>query len=158
VVYFDTDSPCDLLGVTAESQYPDDVNDDTNYWVKFPNTAQFSEVSSILFHTSLTDGIHIDGRQGSSVLGSIPTNTTPFDLIQYHPYNQIKINADNIVSRTISDIKVWITNQNNVLLDTNNEYYSAVIINRIRHLRRYIFYFFFLYYSITKNTNAETWK
>jgi len=124
IVYFDTDSPCDLLGVVAESQYPDDIND---YAIKFPNTAQFSEVSNILFHTSLTGGLHIDGR-ASSVLSSIPINCVPFDLIQYHPYNQIKINADNIVNTVISDIRVWITNQNDVLLDTNNEYYSALII------------------------------
>jgi len=128
IVYFDTDSPCDLLGVVTESQYPDDINDDTNYFVKFPNTAQFSEVSNILFHTSLTDGVHINGKQGSSVLGSIPINTTPFDLIQYHPYNQIKINADNITGRIISEIRLWITSQNNTLLDTNNEYYSGLII------------------------------
>jgi len=130
LVFFGSSSPCDLLGLDKNDYnlFPKyNLTTGTNYYEKFQNVARFSEISSILFHTSLTEGIHLNGKS-SSCLANIPISASPFDIMQFSPYNQIKINSNNIIGQVIYTMKIWITDQDNNNLNTNGEFYSGLII------------------------------
>lgn len=82
--------------------------------------AQFSDLTTILIHSSLSTGTIFNGNS-SDVLGTVPITAAPGSLITYYPTNIIKIPSNNLIGIQITSATFYITDQKNKLLNTNKE-------------------------------------
>lgn len=118
-----------LLGFEAVS-YPFATN--TKAEVSAPNTARINSTEFFLVHCDLVDqGIRFNNTY-SQILGRIIIDDAAGSTIVHRPYNIPKIMAKRLIGNYKTNIHVWLTDQNNVLVNTSGENYTiSVVINYI---------------------------
>lgn len=95
-----------------------------------PNTANFSDISSFLVHTSLVQaGIPI-GDQESRTIANPQINVPPGSLINFQPTVPIRLNVDHLRGQLLTGADFWITDQLNRSVDFNGEYFTILLVIR----------------------------
>lgn len=90
------------------------------------STCNMSPLSTIFIHSNLgiVDSYESNQRNISTIFAKVPINTTPFQFIQYEPTRNIRSLSNLSVIQTII---LWLTDENNFLLDlNNNEWYVSI--------------------------------
>ena len=115
-----------ILGL-EKNKYDIPENKTTPYQFLGDNFAIFNQIEYILLHSNITDkGLELNG-QTYQIIGQILPDVKSGSLIIYQPIKSLKIECDNLKGNSINNIKFWITDQNNILLDTNKENYSMLL-------------------------------
>ncbi len=92
------------------------------------NVAAFNQINSFLLHTDLvTDGVRINNVYNNTV-AQVLIDVPPGDQIVFSPFNPARINVPQLAGQTTAKIKVWLTDENNNLVDTNGEVYTLRLV------------------------------
>jgi len=96
--------------------------------VTSPNIAKFDVFTSFLIHSDLVhSGIPVNDVS-SSVLANVFIDVLPGSLINYTPTNPPIVDATELIGAKRSQIFFFLTDQKDVRLDTNDEYWSFTIV------------------------------
>jgi len=88
-------------------------------------TPAFNTVNYFLLHSDLTNlGLRFNSEY-SQVVSQILIDKPPGSQILHRPFNPARISCPELIGATRSSIRVWLTNDQNVRVNTNGEYYSA---------------------------------
>ena len=91
---------------------------------QFNNTNQYY-IQSDLIHT----GIPVNSNQ-TNVLGVVYIDVPPGELINYQPQQPLIINADELIGGSRTGFRFRLTNEDGVLQDTNEEFWSFIVTIR----------------------------
>jgi len=92
------------------------------------NVANFNLVTNVLVHSNISSGSYFNDIYSSDILASITPNVSPSELITYEPFNPV---ASLVSTSRLSNINLYLTDQNNKALDTNGEIFSLLILIEI---------------------------
>ena len=94
------------------------------------NVAAFNSVNYFVVHSDLTaQGIRVN-NVFSQVLGVVPINVAPRSQIIFTPFNPPRIEANELRGAKRTNLRFWLTDDRNRLVNTNSEYWSARIVIR----------------------------
>lgn len=94
------------------------------------NIANFNTLNSYLMHSDIvSNGIPVNNT-GANIIASIPITSSPGSQIIYQPFNPDRCSLNELIGFPRNSFRIWLTNQNNEPLDTNNENYSLVVVIR----------------------------
>lgn len=127
-VYFKSTSLLrDLLGFTSNQLVPNSGLAASDISQKAPNVANFSNLSSILVHTSLISKSNFNGSN-SDVLAVTTPQVGVGENQDYSPVNLVKVPCNNLKGISLSEASFYITDQNNTPLNTNSESFQLCMI------------------------------
>lgn len=116
----------DILGFDSQQLGPSTAGE------TFPSDriANFNSLDSYLIHSDIvSNGIPVNNT-GANIIASVPITNSPGSQIIYQPFNPDRSLLNELIGFPRNSFRVWITNQNNEPLDTNNENYSIVVVIR----------------------------
>lgn len=118
-----TDTLRDMLGFD-----PQIITTIGAQYVYSDKVGKFNTLNHYLLHSSIVDyGIPISGKY-NNVIGKVQIVVDDIgEQIKYEPSNIIYTNADNMRGRSIRELKVWLTDENNNYVNTNNEAFSVTM-------------------------------
>jgi hypothetical protein len=94
------------------------------------NIAAFNSVNYFVIHTDLiSQGIRINNRYNQTV-AIVPITAAPRSQIVYSPFNPPKIDSPDLAGSKRTNLRFWLTDDQNRLVNTNSEYWSARIVIR----------------------------
>lgn len=97
------------------------------------NQAAFNQIDYFLIHCDLVDkGIRNNDSYWQTV-AQIPIDVNPGSQIINNPQNPTKSPADHLIGGRKVRIRMWLTDQNNEVVNTNSETWSARIVIRYTH-------------------------
>jgi hypothetical protein len=88
-----------------------------------PNDAQFSALSKVHVHCSLSSQMLVNGVRSDVIATTAPAVQVGRQQ-HYEPLHLLKIPADQLTGQKISRVTMSITDQNNNPLNTNGESWS----------------------------------
>jgi hypothetical protein len=89
------------------------------------NVAQLNSIDYFLIHSNLVGkGLRI-GNNFSQVICQVLLDVPPGSQQTYEPPHPLYIDCNELIGRTVSSINVYLTDNNNNLVDTNGEYFSC---------------------------------
>lgn len=92
------------------------------------NVAAFNQIDYFLIHSDIvTRGIRVNNVY-DSVIAQILINTGPGSQIVSTPFNPPKSPAPELIGASRNRLRIWLTDQNGIAVNTNTENYSARII------------------------------
>jgi hypothetical protein len=93
-----------------------------------PNVAQFNQVNSFLIHSDLVkNGVQLN--QGySQILGRVLIDKAPGSQLLSTPFSPPRIAADDLAGQQKSRIRLWLTDDQDRLVDTNSEKWTCRIL------------------------------
>lgn len=94
------------------------------------NTASFNSLNSYLVHSDLVAGGIPVNDTGANIIAQVPITSKPGFQIVYQPFNPSRTGLQELIGLPRNSFRVWLTDQNNNYIDTNNENYSIVIVIR----------------------------
>ena len=95
-----------------------------------PNVAQFNLINQYLINSDLVHtGVPVNSNS-STVLGVVYIDVPPGELINFQPQNPLIVNADELIAGTRTGFRFTLTNQNGLLLNTNGEFWSFILVIR----------------------------
>jgi hypothetical protein len=101
-----------------------------------PNVAAFNQVNYFLIHSDLTNkGIRFNNNYNQTI-GQVLIDVAPGSQIVSKPYNPARINAPELAGATRTNLRFWLTDDEDRRVNTNNEYWSARIV--IHWLQPYV--------------------
>lgn len=101
-----------------------------------PNIAQFNQVNYFLIHSDLTNkGIRFNNNYNQTI-SQILIDVSPGSQIVSKPFNPAKINAQELAGAIRTNLRIWLTDDQDRRVNTNGEYYTARIV--IHYLKPYI--------------------
>lgn len=128
-----TNTPREILGFDSRNIGP---------FILFPHTelgdsvARFNQINSFLIHSDLVGrGIRINNKYNqtiSQVLIDVPAGSQ----IISQPRHPSKCNAPELADRKISQFRMWLTDENDNLVDTNGEYWSVRMV--LHYVKPYV--------------------
>ena len=125
------DTPRIILGFDAQVYTPVPTNP-----ILAPNVAAFNRVNYFLIHSDLTNkGIRFNNNYNQTI-GQVLIDVAPGSQIVSRPFNPAKINAPELAGSTRTNLRFWLTDDEDRRVNTNNEYWSARIV--IRYLRPFV--------------------
>ena len=133
VDFTQNDTPRDILGFNSQivGTFP---NAPIN--VLADNIAQFNQVNYFLLHSDLTNkGIRFNNTYNQTI-SQILIDVAPGSQIVNKPFNPAKINASELAGAKRTNLRVWLTDDQDRRVNTNGEYFTARIV--IHYLRPYI--------------------
>jgi hypothetical protein len=93
-------------------------------------TAGFNTVNSFLIHSDLvSDGLRYNNTFNQTI-AQVLIDVAPQEQINSQPFNPAKSHADTLRGINRNNIKFWLTDENNKLVNTNGEYWGARIVIR----------------------------
>jgi hypothetical protein len=126
-VVFHANTPYELFGFNLDSEV--EATQD-GFSVLSPNIARFGDIDSFLIHSDIVNGgIPINGSM-SQTLAQAPIDVLPGSLITFRPRNPIRLNCSHLRHQDRNTLSFWITDQKNKSVDTNGEFWSAMIVFR----------------------------
>lgn len=126
-----TDTPRVILGFAAQVYSPVPTNP-----ILAPNVAAFNKVNYFLIHSDLTNkGIRFNNNYNQTI-GQVLIDVAPGSQIVSRPFNPAKINASELAGATRTNLRFWLTDDEDRRVNTNNEYWSARIV--IHYLRPFV--------------------
>lgn len=126
-LYFPSDSMRVLLGFNLNQKVPASGLTTGAYGEYSPNIADFSDLSSVMIHSSLVSRSIVNGVS-SDVIASIAPSVSVGSQQSYSPQHLIKVNADNLIGQNVRNVRTYLTNQMNQILDTNGEKFEVDIV------------------------------
>lgn len=125
------DTPRIILGFDAQVYTPVPTNP-----ILAPNVAAFNRVNYFLIHSDLTNkGIRFNNNYNQTI-GQVLIDVAPGSQIVSRPFNPAKINAPELAGTTRTNLRFWLTDDEDRRVNTNNEYWSARIV--IHYLRPFV--------------------
>jgi hypothetical protein len=95
-----------------------------------PNVAGFNQTTSFFIKADIVrNGIPVN-QNSSSIAANVFIDVLPGSLINYQPQSPVAVDCSHLIGASISQINCQLTNQENVLSDTNGEYYSFCLVFR----------------------------
>lgn len=126
-----TDTPRIILGFDAQVYSPVPTNP-----ILAPNVAAFNQVNYFLVHSDLTNkGIRFNNNYNQTI-GQVLIDVAPGSQIVSRPFNPAKINAPELAGTTRTNLRFWLTDDEDRRVNTNNEYWSARIV--VKYLRPFV--------------------
>ena len=126
-----TDTPRVILGFDAQVYSPVPINP-----ILAPNVASFNQVNYFLIHSDLTNkGIRFNNNYNQTI-GQVLIDVSPGSQIVSRPFNPAKINAPELAGAQRTNLRFWLTDDEDRRVNTNNEYWSARIV--IHYLRPFV--------------------
>ena len=102
------------------------------YTISAQNTASFNQVNYFLLHSDLTStGIRYNNSYNQTI-AQVLIDVAPGSQIVYKPFNPSVIDCP-LAGTMKNNIKVWLTDDKNRRVNTNNEYFSCRLV--IKYLR-----------------------
>ena len=95
------------------------------------NVAAFNTLTSFLIHAQnlINVGLPVNNTY-NQVIANVFVNVLPGSLINYTPENPPKVVSNELIGALRSNITFSLTDQDNVNVDTNGEYWSFTIVIR----------------------------
>lgn len=125
------DTPRIILGFDSAVYSPVPTNP-----ILAPNVAAFNRVNYFLIHSDLTNkGIRFNNNYNQTI-GQVLIDVAPGSQIVSRPFNPAKINAPELSGATRTNLRFWLTDDEDRRVNTNNEYWSARIV--IHYLRPFV--------------------
>jgi hypothetical protein len=101
-----------------------------------PNVAAFNTVNYFLIHSDLTNkGIRFNNNYNQTI-AQVLIDVSPGRQIVSRPFNPARIPVNELVGAKRNNIRMWLTDDNDNRVFTNNEYWTARIV--IRYLKPYV--------------------
>jgi hypothetical protein len=101
-----------------------------------PNVAAFNRVNYFLIHSDLTNkGIRFNNNYNQTI-GQVLIDVAPGSQIVSRPFNPARINAQELAGSSRTNLRFWITDDEDRRVNTNNEYWSARVV--IHYLRPFV--------------------
>lgn len=101
-----------------------------------PNVAAFNQVNYFLIHSDLTNkGIRFNNNYNQTV-AQVLIDVAPGSQIVSRPFNPARIAVPELVNAKRNNIRMWLTDDKDNRIYTNNEYWTARIV--IRYLKPYM--------------------
>ena len=101
-----------------------------------PNVAAFNRVNYFLIHSDLTNkGIRFNNNYNQTI-GQVLIDVAPGSQIVSRPFNPAKINAQELAGTSRTNLRFWITDDEDRRVNTNNEYWSARVV--VHYLRPFV--------------------
>jgi hypothetical protein len=101
-----------------------------------PNVAAFNQVNYFLIHSDLTNkGIRFNNDYNQTI-AQVLIDVPPGSQIVSRPFNPARIPVSELVGAKRNTIRMWLTDDNDNRIFTNNEYWTARIV--IRYFKPYI--------------------
>jgi hypothetical protein len=95
-----------------------------------PNVAKFNTINSYLIHSDLVNnGIRYNNVYNQTI-GEVLIDVAPQEQINSQPFNPATSDASDLRGVKRNNVSFWLTDENNVKLDTNTEYWGARILIR----------------------------
>jgi hypothetical protein len=121
------DTPRDILGFNSAVYGPYLTNP---FSIVAPNIASFNQVNYFLIHSDLTyRGIRFNNSYNQTI-AQVLIDKAPGSQIIYAPFNPARINASELAGGNRTNLRFWLTNEDDVRVDTNGEYWSARLVIR----------------------------
>lgn len=90
-------------------------------YVTSENIATFNNVNQLQIHSDIvTNGIAVNGKY-HNLLAQVPISVGSGGLINYDPVNPTIVHADELRGNSKSHVRCWLTNENNVAVNTQSE-------------------------------------
>lgn len=123
-----TDTPRVILGFDAQVYSPVPTNP-----ILAPQVAAFNRINFFLIHSDMTNkGIRFNNNYNQTI-GQVLIDVAPGSQIVSRPFNPAKINAPELAGTTRTNLRFWLTDDEDRRVNTNNEYWSArIVINYLR--------------------------
>ena len=123
-----TDTPRVILGFDAQVYSPVPTNP-----ILAPRVAAFNRINFFLIHSDMTNkGIRFNNNYNQTI-GQVLIDVAPGSQIVSRPFNPAKINAPELAGTTRTNLRFWLTDDEDRRVNTNNEYWSArIVINYLR--------------------------
>jgi len=126
-----TDTPRVILGFDAQVYSPVPTNP-----ILAPSVAAFNRINYFLIHSDMTNkGIRFNNNYNQTI-GQVLIDVAPGSQIVSRPFNPAKINAPELAGTTRTNLRFWLTDDEDRRVNTNNEYWSARIV--IHYLRPFV--------------------
>ena len=94
------------------------------------NVAGFNTINYFLLHSDLAnDGIRTNNTY-TQTIAKVPIDVSPGSQIVYKPFNPARISEDNLIGSPRTNIKVWLTDDQNNRVNTNTENFSVRVVIR----------------------------
>ena len=101
-----------------------------------PNVAQFNQVNYFLIHSDLTNkGIRFNNNYNQTI-SQVLIDVAPGSQIVSKPFNPAKINVPELAGAKRTNIRMWLTDDENRAVNTNGEYWTCRIV--LHYLKPYI--------------------
>ena len=124
-------TPREILGFNSQIYSAVPINP-----ILAPNTAQFNQVNYLLIHSDLTNkGIRFNNSYNQTI-GQVLIDVPPGSQIVSTPFNPAKISAQELAGTTRTNLRFWLTDDENRRINTNEEYWSARIV--IKYLKPFV--------------------
>ena len=115
----------DILGFNS-AVYP--ITDLPPVPVTAPNAAAFNQINYFLIHTDLVNsGIRFNNSYNQTLTQVLITAPAGRQIVST-PYNPAKVNADELAGVLRTNLKFWLTDDKNRLVNTNSETWSCRIL------------------------------
>lgn len=125
------DTPRDILGFDALLYTPIPDNP-----LLAPNVAGFNTVNYFLIHSDLTNkGIRFNNNYNQTI-GQVLIDVSPGSQIVSKPFNPARINAQELAGANRTNLRFWLTDDEDRRVNTNGEYWTARIV--IHYLKPYV--------------------
>jgi len=100
------------------------------------NIAQFNQVNYFLLHSDLTNkGIRFNNNYNQTV-SQVLIDVSPGSQIVSRPFNPAKISAPELAGAKRTNLRIWLTDDQDRRVNTNGEYFTARIV--IHYLKPYV--------------------
>ena len=127
------DTPRDILGFNSQVLGP---------FVGAPvsiladNVAAFNQINYFLLHSDLTNrGIRFNNNYNQTI-SQILIDVPPGSQIVSKPFNPAKVNAAELAGAKRTNLRIWLTDDQDRRVNTNGEYFTARIV--VTYLRPHI--------------------
>lgn len=92
------------------------------------DVARFNTINSFLIHTDIIHtGIPVNNIS-TAVIADVPITVKPGSLIVYQPQNIPSADSTELIGAQLSTIDFYLTNETNIPVNTNSEFYSFVLV------------------------------
>jgi hypothetical protein len=129
-IFFGANSPYELLGTILNQTIPNAGLTIGAYTELGPNVATFNSILNLYLHTNLSNSsIFSDGRQSDIIASIVPTASIG-SIQETREFNLIWLNADNLGGLILSNIDLYITDQDGDPVNLSDDYSATLILSR----------------------------
>lgn len=119
------DTPRDILGFISIFVYVTSVQT-----VLAQNVAAFNQVNYFLLHSDITNkGLRFNNDYNQTI-AQVLIDIRPGSQIVYKPFNPARIACPELIGTNRKNLRFWLTDDRNRLVNTNSEYYSLRLVIR----------------------------
>jgi len=94
------------------------------------NQAAFNQINSFLIHSDIVSrGIRNNGTF-SNTINEVLIDVAPGSQITQKNFVPTRVPASKLIGTKLKTIKMWLTSNNNVLVNTNGEFWTALMVIR----------------------------